>query len=390
MERTLVAELLLDSPSLAAAIAEHNSAGPLLCEHCGQSTNQRCSACKAVAYCSASCQHKDWILGHIEECAAISAKLPWDTQSVIGAVLLDRHADRLEEIGRGGHSGGGGGGWGRGGWGRGGGGWGRGYGRGWGYGYGYPWLLYSGLWYPWWFNIPPSYYASQQPYPGYGVPPYPPQNWGNVPPPTPGQQGYAQLPAGERIVPGHVTIPDHKVLNEDDLIGLPFGKPSNSRFLEDQVLLTVDLTRAIVGGQVPDTEPLKENAKKWTEAMVKDRVEQQALIRVVNEQLAATQRYIAARIVNDTQQLEAARNSLMGPIAERWADFWVGARSPPKGMNERRFRAVLMGDAKQYVTNTASFVEDIVRGSQKEAVASIREATKHARQMGKLLDETQP
>jgi hypothetical protein len=247
------------------------------------------------------------------------------------------------------------------------------------------------MWYPWWFNIPPSYYASQQPYQNYGVPPYPPQNWGNVPPPTPGQQGYAQPPGqqtGARVIPGHVTIPNHEILDEDELIGLPFGKPSNARFLEDQVLLTVDLTRAIVGDSTPDMGPLKANAKKWSDTLVKDPAERSVLMQILSGQLSATQRYIAARIIDDSQQLEAARTALMGPIAESWTNFWVETRVPPKGMNERRFRIVLMGDAKQYVTNTASFVEDIVRGSQKEAVADIREATKHARQMGKLLDET--
>jgi len=44
-------------------------------------------------------------------------------------------------------------------------------------------------------------------------------------------------------------------------------------------------------------------------------------------------------------------------------------------------------DMKQHVTSIASFVEDIVRGSQKEAVRSVREAVKQARKMGKLLDE---
>jgi len=411
-------ELVLEYAGPADAMAALNTFQPSLCEHCGQATTQRCSGCKAVAYCSSQCQHKDWIMGHIEECGAIAGKLAWgDVSSVGNAMLLERHSQRLEPIehgggggGGGGHGGGGGGGFGGGGghggggfgggggrgWGGGGGrGWSGGWGgrRGWGYGFGHPWMLYYGMWYPWWYWLPASYYASQQPYQNYGVPPYPPQNWGNVPPPTAGQQGYAQVPgqqtSGQAIDQGYVAIPRQYVIPPgEELLGLPFGRSSNASFLEDHVLLIVDLTKALVAGEAPDTEPLKNNVTKWSATFFdKGSFQDKEFRRILNTHIWSVASYIGARVVGDQQGLEKARNALQGSMVEEWATFWDTWTLPPKGMDQRRFHILVAADMKQHVTSIASFVEDIVRGSQKEAVRSVREAVKQARKMGKLLDE---
>lgn len=50
------------------------------CEHCGEENEAlaRCSACKAVHYCSAECQKVDWSQGgHKIECAAIASGVKW-------------------------------------------------------------------------------------------------------------------------------------------------------------------------------------------------------------------------------------------------------------------------------------------------------------------------
>src|SRR5208283_315971 len=92
-------ELVFDHAGPAEAIADLNTRQPSLCEHCGQATTQRCSGCKAISYCSVQCQQKDWILGHIEECGAISGKVSWrDVPSIGNSVLLERHSARLEPI----------------------------------------------------------------------------------------------------------------------------------------------------------------------------------------------------------------------------------------------------------------------------------------------------
>lgn len=153
------------------------------CELCGEIAAHQCSACKGVQYCSAECQAQDW-KGHEAECAAIRSNTPW-TAALTS--VHQRHIDRFGDVeallkvpepveGRFGRGGGGG---------RGFGGPGRVvgpgrgiiparryYGPGWGrWGAG---LFRTALGYPWWYSIPPYYYAQGIPYPGYGVPPYPP------------------------------------------------------------------------------------------------------------------------------------------------------------------------------------------------------------------------
>jgi len=250
------------------------------------------------------------------------------------------------------------------------------------------------MYYPWWFWLPASYYASQTAYGNYGVPPYPPQNWGNVPPPTAGQQGYAQIPggggqqqqpAGSPIASGYVEIPGHRVLSPEELVCWSFGRKDTTDYLEDHVLLTVDLARAIGTGQAPDTAALKANAKQWADSMgqVPD---QERLQQIMNNIIAKTVIYIAARVTRDEPQMEAARESLRGPLAEEWASFWDRFKVPPKGMTRARFKLLLAQDMKALATDTFSMVEDIVRGNQKDAVRSIRVAKKQATKIGKFLD----
>lgn len=317
-------------------------------------------------------------MGHIQECSLLASGA--DLEGIGDPVLLERRVAHLELIGRG-HGGGGGGGY-RGGGYHGGGG---GYGRGWGYGYGHPWSLYYGMWYPWWFWLPATYYATQTPYQTYGVPPYPPQSWGNVPPPTAGQQGYAQVPGGGgggvNAQVGYAMIP------EQEVVALRFGKANNASFLEDHVLLTVELTKNMVAGRSPDVSELKANVAKWADAEAGQPGHATSFMTVMNKIIAKTAAYIAARVLGDAAALENARSVLQGALTDDFASFWDSRRMAPSGMDQRRFRLLLAQYMKQLVTDTASFAEDIVRGSTKEAVRSVREAVKQARKLGKLLDD---
>lgn len=238
------------------------------------------------------------------------------------------------------------------------------------------------MWYPWWFWLPASYYATQTPYMTYGVPPYPPQNWGNVPPPSAAQQGYAQVPGGGvNHQVGHTMIPDQEV------VALRFGKANNASFLEDHVLLTVELTKATVARKPLDVKDLKANAAKWAEAEAGQKGHADRFASIMNKIIVQTGAYIAARLLDDPRTMESSRDALQGSLTEEFASFWDARKVAPDGMDQRRFRLLLTQYTRQLATDTFSFVEDIVRGSTKEAVRSVREAVKQARKLGKLLDD---
>lgn len=227
---------LVQCKTLKEAIQTFNEKFSLddACEYCGHilpsdGVAGSCKLCKTVNYCSKNCQTLDWYNGHKAECEAILSEKPIQslcedskTFLIDRNTVIGRHLGRFEDvtmkeytnatspddIGRGfGRGGGGGGGrgfgprgggggrWGGGGWGR----WGRGvlstalfgppvYGRG-----GLPWFAYNGYYVPWWYNLPSYYYEQGLTYGSYGVPPYRPGKWGNVPPPPSGP-GYASVP----------------------------------------------------------------------------------------------------------------------------------------------------------------------------------------------------
>lgn len=67
------------------------------------------------------------------------------------------------------------------------------------------WTLRRGLWYPWWYWLPPEYYEYRRPVAvtyadgtvRYLVPPYPPGNWGRYAPPPGGFREQPAMYAGQ-------------------------------------------------------------------------------------------------------------------------------------------------------------------------------------------------
>jgi|WetSurMetagenome_2_1015567.scaffolds.fasta_scaffold00274_13 hypothetical protein len=422
MQEQALLEVVLDHAGIAEALTTlylgHEPAALLLCEYCSQASTQQCSGCKTMIYCSHDCQKQDWIMGHMEECAAIAGKLPWDSTNVGDSIILERHAERLERVGTphgGGGGGGHGGGWGGGGGGRGGGGGGGGYGGwgrtawggrggGWGYGRGRFWRRRGRYWYPWWFWLAPSYYAS-------GLAPYPPGSYGDMGPP-PGQSVYYNNPNPqlmyERIAaeapPGYTEIPDQKTLSpaeadaEMENIGWPFGRPNLARLFAEHVQLTVDLAKAIVASKTPNTNPLLSNAAQISRHFTTE-AERTAFLIVMNEHI----RVVGSFIVNKRAKNPRWRDDaglLKGIITEEWAAFWVGATFPPDGLTAGGWSSRIRHDMETHIDTTAAYVGDLVaaadpnpdtdpavkRAAARRAVTDIRAAIKHGEMMGKMLD----
>lgn len=419
MEDQALLEVLLDHQGIGDALVSLNLGSTLLlCERCGQASKQRCSACKAMAYCSVRCQDRDWIMGHMEECEAITGNLPWDDASVGESVILERHAERMAQVegphggGGGGHMGGGGH-WGGGGggvhWGGGGGGgarwgsrgaWGPGWGRrGWGYGRGLYWLPYYGLWYPWWFWIPPYYYAQGLDYwyqgRNYGPPPLPPGQWGS----------YAQ---GGGHMGGYSQIPDQQMVGaEAELVGWPSfrrgaGGTTNQlgRLAREHVELTVDLTRAIIAGKTPDAGPLKTNAAQWAKAKLGTEREKGEFLGVMNAHITMMGTYLVARYQKNDVEADRARDTMRGAMAEAWAAFWSKTLVPPEGTPLEQFRHQVYSDMVEHINTTEMYVKDLVmtvdttrkeavrKAARTRSVQSVRAAVKHGEKMGERLDNT--
>jgi len=403
-------------PGLASALSAYE---PLGCEHCGESASQQCKSCKLVRYCSKDCQRKDWKEGHAVECHAICNALPWAADDVRGSIIGERHDRRFELIERGGGGGGGGGHGGGGGFGGGGGGFGggggyrgggfrgggyRGYGgRGWGYARGWwaiPWVLYGGLWYPWWYNIPPMYYQQGIPYETYGVPPYPPQSWGNIPPPSAGMQpGYNYNPAQQHVNDKIEDIIENNIWDnlEDNVddgnledIGLSLKlrvrpKGSFAKIAIEHVDLLSTYAGKVMSGAPARDEELRGNADKWARK-IPDGDPRARFRSIMNGHNAVLTRYIRARLQEPRNDAEAQRagGMLMDRMASEWQGFWVTfvPDQPP------RFATHVIEDMQRHVASVMAWVDSLAQGGKKrEARKELDIARQDAGDMGAYLDD---
>lgn len=78
------------------------------CNHCLTPARRRCTACRAVAYCSAACQRADWRRVHGRECGVLRRvpTLPAPTRALVQALVAPAVRAALDGL-RGGGGGGG-------------------------------------------------------------------------------------------------------------------------------------------------------------------------------------------------------------------------------------------------------------------------------------------
>jgi len=182
---------------------------------------------------------------------------------------------------------------------------------------------------------------------------------------------------------------------EDDQedIGLPISlrlraRGSFAKLAIEHVELTVEYAKTVKSDRQPSVEALYANAEKWAQK-VPDGTLRSELRNILKAHIRMVGAYVRAKAAQTAYEVDRLATLLQGTMAEQWMGIWSRiAGKNSDSAQDRAFRARVIQDMRNHVTDTASYVQDIMLGVSTRR--SIDVAKTGAGRMGAYLDDNVP